>query len=61
MTMSAKATATWIGSFFALALGIFAWYAWAANAMAYGSVFGLPSRTAAASLFRLRRHYWNFR
>jgi hypothetical protein len=54
MTMSAKATAAWIGSFFVLALAIFAWYAWAANGMAYGSVFGLPSQTAAASLFRVR-------
>jgi hypothetical protein len=31
MTMSAKATAAWIGSFFVLALAIFAWYAYAAN------------------------------
>jgi succinate dehydrogenase hydrophobic anchor subunit len=54
MTMSAKATGAWIGSFFVLALAIFAWYAYVANGMAYGSVFGLPSQTAAASLFRVR-------
>ena len=54
MTMSAKATAAWVGSFFVLALAIFAWYAYAANGMAYGSVLGLPSQTAAASLFRVR-------
>jgi hypothetical protein len=52
--MSTKGLAAWIGSFFVLALAIFGWYANAANGMACGSVFGLPSQTAAASLFRVR-------
>jgi hypothetical protein len=54
MTMSAKATAAWIGSFFVIGLAIFAWNGYVANGMAYGSVFGLPSQTAAASLFGVR-------
>jgi hypothetical protein len=54
ITMSAKAPAAWIGSFLVLALAVFGWYAHAANGMAYGSVLGLPSQTAAASLFKVR-------
>ena len=54
MTMSTKSLAAWIGSVLVLALAIFAWYAYAANGMAYGSLFGLPSQTETASILRVR-------
>jgi hypothetical protein len=52
--MCAKTLAAWTTSLVLLALATFAWYAYVANGMVYGDLFGLSNERAAASLARVR-------